>query len=176
MILETPTSVGWNTRNIHTKERKNLDLVKDMASMRYIGKLCSQTEEGFNVINYDDQFVFVEKRAYNKKIFFTAQVNHQKGSTFVKNIPRARHNEPVCVKAKRREITNYKKYDVVEIVDIEEATNNIISTDWILVEKEKLIVPLNPKMDRGSTGSGLTTAKWVRTSKLEISGDSNLQP
>ena len=23
----------------------------------------------------------------------------------------------------------------------------------------KLIVPLNPKMDRGSTGSGLTTAK-----------------
>ena len=55
----------------------------------------------------------------------------------MKKIPRARHNEPVCVKAKRREITNYKKYDVVEIIDIEEATNNIITTDWILVEKEK---------------------------------------
>ena len=67
LILETPTSVGWNTRNIHTKERKNLDLVKDMASMKFIGKLCSQTEEGFNVINYDEQLVFVEKRAYKKR-------------------------------------------------------------------------------------------------------------
>ena len=65
LTLEKPTSMGWNTINIHTRERKNLDLVKDMAGMRYIGMLCSQTEEGFNVINYDDQFVFVEKRAYN---------------------------------------------------------------------------------------------------------------
>ena len=135
LTLETPTSVGWNTRNIHTKERKDLDLVKDMASMRYIGKLCSQTEEGFSVINYDDQFVFVEKRAYNKKVLFTAQVNYQKGSTFVKTIPKARHNEPVCVEAIRREITNYEKYDVVEAVNIEEATNNIIPTEWTLVEK-----------------------------------------
>ena len=61
LTLEKPTSMGWNTINIHTKEIKNLELVKDMAGMRFIGMLSSQTEEGVNVINHDDQLVFVEE-------------------------------------------------------------------------------------------------------------------
>ena len=43
LTLEKPTTMGWSTINIHTKERKDLELVKDMAGMRYIGMLHSQT-------------------------------------------------------------------------------------------------------------------------------------
>ena len=32
---------------------------------------------------------------------------------------------------------DYKKYDVFDVVDTEEATDNIIATDWVLIEKEK---------------------------------------
>ena len=70
LTLVKATSMGWNTTNIHTKENKNLELVKDMAGMRFIGMLSSQTEEGVNVINHDDQLVFVEEGA----LFLTAQV------------------------------------------------------------------------------------------------------
>ena len=129
LTLEKPTNRGWNTINIHTRERKTLDLVEDMVGMRYVGMLRSQTKEGFNVINYDNQSVFVEEGDYNKKIFLTAQINYQKESAFVVNIPRSRHSELACVEAKRRELRNYRKYDVVEVVDIEEATDSIISTD-----------------------------------------------
>ena len=137
LTLEKPTSMGWNTINIHTKERKNLELVRDMAGMRYIGMLGSQTEEGVNVVNDDDQLVFVKEGAYSKKIFLTAQVNYQKESLFVVNIPRSRHNELACVEAKQKELRDYKKYDVFEVVDIEEATDNIIATDWVLIRKAR---------------------------------------
>ena len=42
LTLEKPTSMGWNTINIHTKEKKNLELVKDMAGMRYTGQLSQR--------------------------------------------------------------------------------------------------------------------------------------
>ena len=137
LTLVKPTSMGWNTVNIHTKEKKNLELVKDMAGMRYIGMLSSQTEEGVNVTNYDDQLVFVEERAYSKKLFLTAQVNCHKESVFVEYIPRSKYNNPACADAKQKELRKYKKYDVFEVVDIEDATDNIIATDWILTEKER---------------------------------------
>ena len=41
LTLEKPTIMGWRTVNIHTKETKDLELVKDMAEMRYIGMLDS---------------------------------------------------------------------------------------------------------------------------------------
>ena len=69
LTLEKPTSMGWNTINIHTRERKTLDLVEDIVGMRYVGMLRSQTKEGFNVTNYDDQSVFVEEGVYNKRSF-----------------------------------------------------------------------------------------------------------
>ena len=54
LTLEKPTIMGWRTVNIDTKETKDLELVKDMAEMRYIGMLDSQTEEGVNIVNDDN--------------------------------------------------------------------------------------------------------------------------
>ena len=137
LALEKPTFTGWSTINIHTKERRDLELVKDMTGMRYVGRLHSQTKEGIYVVNDDDQIIFVEKGAYNKKIFFTAQANYHEESVFVVNIPKSRYDEPACVEAKQKELRDYKNLDVFDVVDIDEATNDIIATKWILIEKEK---------------------------------------
>ena len=129
--------MGWSTINIHTKERKDLELINDMTGMRYIGMLHSQTEEGVNIVNDDNQLVFVEEGAYSKKIFFMAKVNFHEESVFVVNIPRSRHDEPACLDAKQKELRNYKNFDVFDAVDTDEATDNIIATEWVLIEKEK---------------------------------------
>ena len=91
LTLVKQTKTGWNTINIHTKEQKNLENVEDMARMQYIGMLSSQTEEGDNLINYDDQLVFVERGVYKKKLFVTAQINYHKESVFVEYIPRSQN-------------------------------------------------------------------------------------
>ena len=52
LTLDKPTSKGWNTTNVHTRERRSLDLVEDMVEMRYVGILRSQTKEGLKVINH----------------------------------------------------------------------------------------------------------------------------
>ena len=44
LALEKPTFTGWSTINLHTKERKDLEPVKDMTEMRYVGRLHTQTE------------------------------------------------------------------------------------------------------------------------------------
>ena len=137
LTLKKPTIMGWRTVNILTKETKDLELVKDMAEMRYIGMLDSQTEEGVNIVNDDNQLVFVEFGAYSKKIFFTAQVNYHEESVFVVNIPRSRHGEPACVAAKQKELRDYKNFEVFDVVDNNGATDNIIATEWVLIEKEK---------------------------------------
>ena len=137
LTIEKPTITGWSMVNIHTKERKDLELINDMTGMRYIGMLHSQTEEGVNIVNDDNQLVFVEEVAYSKKIFFTAKVNYHEESVFVVNIPRSRHDEPACLDAKQKELRNYKNFDVFDAVDTDEATDNIIATEWVLIEKEK---------------------------------------
>ena len=63
LTLEKPTITGGRTVNICTKETKDLELVKDMAG--YIGMLDSQTEEGVNIVNDNNQLVFVEIGAYS---------------------------------------------------------------------------------------------------------------
>ena len=40
-------------------------------------------------------------------------------------------------RSKQRELKNYRKFDVIEVTNIEEATGNIIPTEWILIEMEK---------------------------------------
>ena len=137
IILEQPTILGWRTTNISTKETKDLELVRDMAEMRYMGMLDSQTEEGINIIDDDDKMIFVEFGAYSKKIFFTAQTNYHEENIFVVNIPRSRHGEPACVAAKQKELRDYKNFEVFDVVDSEEASNKIIATEWVLIEKEK---------------------------------------
>ena len=79
--------------------------------------LDSQTEEGINIINHDNQLVFVDFGAYSKKIFFTAQANYHEESVFVVNIPRSRHGEPACVAAKQKELRDYKNFEVFDVVD-----------------------------------------------------------
>ena len=137
ITLERPTTKGWITTNINTKEIKNLELVRDMAEMRYVGVLDSQTEEGVNVVNRANQLVFVEFGDYTKKVFVTAQANYHEENVFVVNIPRSRHGEPACVEAKQKELRDYRNFEVFDIVDAADATDNIIATEWVLVEKEK---------------------------------------
>ena len=60
IILEQPTILGWRTTNLSTKETKDLELVRDMAEMRYMGMLDSQTEEGINIVDDDNKIVFVK--------------------------------------------------------------------------------------------------------------------
>merc|ERR1712020_405152 len=78
LTLDKPMSKGWNTTNIYTRERRTLDLIEDMVEMRYVGILRSQTKEGLNVTNHDDQSILVEEGAYKKRIFLTAQINYQR--------------------------------------------------------------------------------------------------
>ena len=60
----------------------------------------------------------------------TAQVSFLKESVFVEYIPRSRHNEPACVDAKQKELRKYKKYDVFEVVDIEDDTEGQYEINW----------------------------------------------
>ena len=52
IILEQPTT------NINTKETKDLELVRDMAEMRYLGRFDSKTEEGIFITDDDNKVVF----------------------------------------------------------------------------------------------------------------------
>ena len=54
IILEQPTILGWSTTNINTKETKDLELVRDMAEMRYLGRFDSKTEEGIFITDDDN--------------------------------------------------------------------------------------------------------------------------
>ena len=137
LTLVKPTVNGWTTQNVNTKEERNLELIKDMADMRFIGTLESETEEGINVINVNDERIFVEHGAYTKRIFFTAVTNYHEEQVFVVNIPRSRHTEPACIAAKQKELRDYEHYEVFDVVDYPDS-DNIISTEWVLVEKEKL--------------------------------------
>ena len=83
------------------------------------------------------KMIFVEFGAYSKKVFFTVQANYHEENVFVVNIPRSRHGEPACVAAKQKELRDYKNFEAFDLVDSEEASNNIIATEWVLIEKEK---------------------------------------
>ena len=58
-------------------------------------------------------------------------------SVSVVNIPRSRHGKPACVDAKQKELRNHKNFEVFDGVDSNEATDKIIATGWVLIEKEK---------------------------------------
>ena len=83
IILEQPTILGWSTTNINTKETKDLELVRDMAEMRYLGRFDSKTEEGIFITDDDNKVVFIEFGAYCRKVFFTAQTNYHEENVFV---------------------------------------------------------------------------------------------
>ena len=135
-VLEKPTFTGWTVKDLHTKERRNLDLIKEMTEMLYIGRLHDQTEDGIHIINDEDQIIFLEKGAYNKKIFFTTKANYQEDSVFVVNVPRSKHGEPACVKAKQDELRQYENLNAFEVIDISEAESKVIATEWTIIEEQ----------------------------------------
>ena len=136
LTLVKPTPTGWTTQNINTKAERDLELIRDMVDMRFIGSLESETEEGINVINLNNEQAFVEFGDYSKKVFFTALTNYHEDQVYVVNIPRSKHGEPACVAAKAKELRDYENFEVFEVVDRPDS-DNIISTEWVLVEKEK---------------------------------------
>ena len=89
------------------------------------------------MVDTNKEQTFVEFGAYNKKVFFTAVSNYHEDQVYVVNIPRSKHREPACVTAKQKELRDYDNFEVFEVVDMPD-NDNIISTEWVLVEKEKM--------------------------------------
>ena len=137
LMLIKPTPLGWTTKNINTKVVSDLELVKDMVDMRFIGTLESESEEGINVVNINKEKTFVEFGDYTKKVFFTAPANYNEEQVYVVNIPRSKHGEPACVAAKAKELKDYENFEVFDVVD-KPSEVSVIATEWVLVEKEKL--------------------------------------
>ena len=135
LTLVHPTALGWKVKNTNTKEVKELELIKHMTGMRYVGLLDEETEEGIYVIK-DSSKVYLEYGDYTKKVFFTANNNYHEDQVYVVNIPRSKHSDPACVAAKKKELKDFENYDVYDVVDRPDNTN-IIATEWVLVEKEK---------------------------------------
>ena len=104
--------------------------------MRYVGRLHNHTKDGIHIIDDEDQIIFLEKGAYNKKIFFTTQANYHEESVFVVNVPRSKHDEPACVKAKQEELRQYENLGVFEVIDINEAESEVIATEWTIIEEQ----------------------------------------
>ena len=137
LMLIKPTPMGWTTQNISTKVMADMELVKDMVDMRFIGTLESESEEGINVVNINKERTFVQFGDYTKKVFFTAPANYNEEQAYVVNIPRSKHGEPACVAAKLKELKDYENFEVFDIVD-KPKDASVIATEWVLVEKEKL--------------------------------------
>ena len=53
--LIEPTVSGWIAANFNTKEVQELELVKDMTDMRFVGELQGQTDEGINMIDWQNK-------------------------------------------------------------------------------------------------------------------------
>ena len=137
LVLVSPTPEGWRVRNMATQEESELELIKEMTELRFIGQLDSQEKEGLYVIR-DGTRRYYSNTDYQEKVFFTAQEQYEPEITYVVNIPRSRHGEPRCVAAKMKELDDFSNYDVYDIVDRPtEPGANIISCQWVLVEKEK---------------------------------------
>ena len=137
LTLLRPTPTGWTVQNINSKETQDLELVKEMVDMRFIGMLTEDNSDGIQITNTNNETVFVEYGDYSKKVFLTAVTNYHEEQIFVVNIPRARHGDPACVAAKKKELNDYDNFEVFDVVDTPDS-DNVIATEWVLVEKEKM--------------------------------------
>ena len=127
----------WTARNLNTKQQIELDTIADLPSMRVVGQFDQQDGQGIFVINYTGQRQHHEYDDYKDKVFFTSPHQYNEEEVFVVNIPRSRHHESECVAAKEKELQDFADYDVYQEVPRPKAAH-IISTEWVLVEKEKL--------------------------------------
>ena len=137
LVLEHQEEDDWTAHDLITKEKEKLSVIKQMTKMRYIGQLEEETEEEIRV-SKGGQVVHYNKDSFKQKIFFTSRQEEVQGQVFVVNIPRSRHGEKECLVAKSKELADFEHFDVYEEVDQAEYDNdNVISTEWVLVEKEK---------------------------------------
>ena len=138
-LSEEQPDKGWTAEDVVSKELLTLDLVKDMAAMRYVGKIQDSSDQGLNVTNREGQQVFYSFRDHIKKVFVATEheaEDEDSQKIFVVNIPKSRHSEPLCVAAKEKELKDFDHFDVYETVD-QPINANIIGTEWVLVEKDK---------------------------------------
>merc|ERR1712020_233636 len=124
LSLIKPTSVGWAVQNLNTKATRDVELVKDMTSMRFVGSLDSMNSEGIYV-TYRGKQTYLEHGDHVKKVFFTANVNYHEDQVYVVNIPRSQHGDPACVAAKTKELRDFENYDVYDVVDKPQGVNTI---------------------------------------------------
>ena len=160
-VLRDPTTTGWTARELASQQDVTLDYIKDMAEMRVLGDLEEQQQEGITVTQ-NGQSVFIELNDYIKKVFVTSLAEEaqqesvtKSQSVFVVNIPRHRHGEAQCVAAKMKELNDFDNYDVYEVVDRPDDVN-VIDTQWVLVEKERL------------DGSKVTKARLCMRGDMEL--------
>ena len=142
-VLKDPTTTGWTAHEVASKQDVSLDYISDMVEMRVLGDMESQQQDGFYVSNRG-QSIFIELQDYTKKVFISSLAEQAQeeslvpvNSVFVVNIPRRRHGEAQCVAAKMKELNDFDNYDVYEVVDRPQGVN-IIDTQWVLVEKERM--------------------------------------
>merc|ERR550532_1948751 len=94
--------------------------------MRYIGPLAEETEEGFLI------------KSKGQEVYYFYERKEPGGeSVLVVNIPRTKHNEPRCVAAKEKELSDWKEFKVYEVVDEPADKKKVIGCEWVLVEKER---------------------------------------
>ena len=70
LSLVKPTATGWTVQNISSGEKKDLELVRDMTDMRYVGMLEEETPEGIMVVNSSHG-------DYTGKVFFTSHTEYK---------------------------------------------------------------------------------------------------
>ena len=78
------------------------------------------------------------------QVFITSVEDKTVEECFVTVLPRKEHNRPDAIKAKRKELENFHVFDVYDIVDCPSNTH-LLSTNWVLVEKEDDKGNLNTK-------------------------------
>ena len=77
-----------------------------------------------------------ENHSGESQIFFTTETEaSEPDEVYLTIIPRSRHNEPDSISAKEKELEHFETFDVYEEVE-KPKEGNVISTQWVIVEKE----------------------------------------
>ena len=53
------------------------------------------------------------------------------------NIPRSRHEETTSIATKQKELKDHENFGMLDMVDKDDATDNIIATEWVPIKKEE---------------------------------------
>ena len=124
----------WRAKNIATAEEVNLDLIKDISAMRFIGKFAN-SEDGITADTAEGVQTLYTKEDFKQSVFVASEVEHSDEVTFVVNIPRYKHGEAHCVEAKKKELQDFIDFDVYDRVP-KPKDAKLLGCNWVLVRKE----------------------------------------